>query len=98
MPKNFVITYIPSLPKEIKEQEFNRSELIALSLSKKLNLPFEKDILKDTFEVKDKKRIKDKRFLLVNDLYSTGSTMNKCARAFKEAGAKEVWGAVAARE
>ena len=112
MPKDFIVTYIPLLPREIKEQGFSRSELIALSLSEKLNLPFKKDvltkifpqtsfkenILKDTFKVKDEKRIKDKKILLVNDLYSTGSIMNECARALKEAGAKEVWGTVTARE
>ncbi len=38
-----------------------------------------------------------KNILLVDDVYTTGATMNECARVLKEAGATEVWGFVVAR-
>ena len=40
--------------------------------------------------------IRGKRILLVDDIYTTGSTMNECARVLLTAGAKEVHGAAIA--
>lgn len=41
--------------------------------------------------------IKGKNILLVDDIFTTGSTMEECAKVLKNAGAKEVWGAAVAR-
>lgn len=54
--------------------------------------------IKEAFSLKNKKEIKDKKILLIDDVYTTGSTMEECARILKEAGAEEVWGIVIARE
>lgn len=39
-----------------------------------------------------------KRVFLVDDVYTTGSTMQECAKTLKENGAKSVWGICLARE
>ena len=48
--------------------------------------------------VKNKEEIKEKKILLLDDVYATGSTMDECAKILKEAGAKEVMGITVARE
>lgn len=54
--------------------------------------------LNGVFSIKNKEKIKGKKILLVDDVYTTGSTLNQCAKILKEAGAKEVWGVTVARE
>lgn len=49
------------------------------------------------FVVDAKEKVKDKKILLVDDVYTTGATMEECAKILKEAGAKEVWGVAVAR-
>ncbi len=46
--------------------------------------------VKGVFEVKHPEKIKGKRILLVDDVYTTGSTMKECAKAILKAGAKSV--------
>ena len=38
----------------------------------------------------DKKFIEDKRVILVDDVYTTGSTVNECSKALKRAGCKKI--------
>lgn len=56
-----------------------------------------KENIKGVFLVKNKGEIFNKKVLLVDDVYTTGSTMNECARVLKEAGAERVWGITVAR-
>jgi len=51
----------------------------------------------DAFSCRDG-RLRDKQVLLIDDVSTSGATLDACARALKEAGAASVWGLVLARE
>lgn len=53
--------------------------------------------LKSAFEVGDADLIFGKTVLLIDDVATTGSTLNECAKVLKSAGAKTVWGVVISR-
>ena len=53
--------------------------------------------LKNAFVCSKPWLISGKNILLVDDVFTTGATMNECARVLKEAGAKEVIGLAIAR-
>ena len=54
--------------------------------------------LKNVFAIKNPDLIFGKKVFLVDDVYTTGSTMEECCLALKRAGAKSVWGIAIARE
>lgn len=51
----------------------------------------------NAFSCRDQ-RLKGKQVLLIDDVSTSGATLDACARALKEAGAISVWGLVLARE
>ncbi|MDI6602651.1 MAG: ComF family protein [Patescibacteria group bacterium] len=63
----------------------------------KLTAQTRKKNVKGAFFIKNKNLVKDKKILLVDDVYTTGSTMEEAARVLKVAGAKEIIGIVVAR-
>jgi ComF family protein len=54
--------------------------------------------LENAFSIKNPAGLTGKKIFLVDDVYTTGSTMSECAKTLKEAGAKQVWGICIARE
>jgi len=54
--------------------------------------------IKGIFLVKNNEKIRGRKILLVDDVYTTGATMNECAKILKDSGAREVWGVTIARE
>lgn len=56
-----------------------------------------KENIKGAFSVFNAGLIQDRKILLVDDVYTTGATMEECARTLKEAGAKEILGITVAR-
>ncbi|MCX6764930.1 MAG: ComF family protein [Candidatus Nealsonbacteria bacterium] len=53
--------------------------------------------IRNSFLMKDKNPIKDRDILLIDDVFTSGGTMDECARILKQNGAKEVWGMAIAR-
>ena len=60
------------------------------------DLPERKANVLGAYKPVKKTDIRGKRIVLVDDIYTTGSTMNECARVLLTAGAKEVHGAAIA--
>jgi ComF family protein len=55
-----------------------------------LNPKERQDNVKGAFAVTDPAGVKDKSVLLIDDLYTTGSTVKECARVLRKAGARRV--------
>ena len=55
-----------------------------------LNANERKNNLKDVYEIENAQKIKEKRVILFDDIYTTGSTARECSKILKNAGAKEI--------
>ena len=54
--------------------------------------------LENAFTIKNPEKISGKKIFLVDDVYTTGSTMEECAKILKNASIEQVWGIALARE
>jgi len=57
-----------------------------------------RDNVKDAFIVNNNAKIKNKKIILFDDIYTTGATVNECSRVLKQAGASEILVLVIARD
>ena len=55
-----------------------------------LNKLQRKDNIKNAYDITNKLEIKNKKILLFDDVFTTGSTTNECSRILKENGAKKI--------
>jgi competence protein ComFC len=78
--KRLGISYSGSALKKIKDT----------SLQSKLKRDARIKNLRSSFSVKNASLIHDKNILLVDDLFTTGSTVNECSRILKDSGARSV--------
>lgn len=51
----------------------------------KLNKEERQKNIKDVYDLKNSHRLKNKKILLIDDIYTTGSTVNECCRILKKA-------------
>lgn len=54
--------------------------------------------VKNVFKICQPQKIEGKRIFLVDDVFTTGSTLEEAAKILKQSGAKEVWGITIAKE
>lgn len=53
--------------------------------------------VRNSIAVREGSNVRGRRILVVDDVWTTGSTMQECCRALKRAGARTVWGCTLAR-
>ena len=53
--------------------------------------------VKGAFALKPNANVTGKTIILLDDVYTSGATMEECAKVLKTAGAREVWGLVIAK-
>lgn len=53
--------------------------------------------LKNVFYCPEPKKVKNKKILLIDDVFTTGTTLNEASKVLKKAGALEIWGLVVAK-
>lgn len=53
--------------------------------------------VKDAFYIKNPDKLKEKKILLIDDVLTTGSTLNECAKVIKSAKPKAIYGLTVAR-
>lgn len=106
------VAFVPMHRKKEALRGYNQAELLAKYISKKLDKPLIKDLIKikstgeqshsnklerienlrNSFKIKNKRSINGLRILLIDDIITTGGTMNECSRVLNQAEAKEVIG------
>lgn len=72
--------------KIIKRKKYTTSQT-------KLHSDKREENVKDAFLIKKKDLIKNKNILLVDDVITTGATINSCGKVLKENGAKQIYAA-----
>ncbi|MCX6721877.1 MAG: ComF family protein [Candidatus Staskawiczbacteria bacterium] len=85
------VLHIPTLSDVLTKIKPTASQMELSKLEREMNL-------ENVFLIKKPEKISGKNIFLVDDVYTTGSTMQECAKVLKENGAKSVWGICIARE
>ena len=63
-----------------------------------LNLEGRTTNVKNVFKIIDENTVKGKNIILIDDIYTTGATLEECTKELKRAGAKTVLGLVIAKD
>ena len=77
----------------IKGLELNNNVLFKIKNTapqSTLNKAERKSNLKGAYVIKNETEIKNKKILILDDVYTTGSTAKECSKLLKSAGAKQI--------
>ena len=75
------------------ELAFEKAVLIKIKNTKvqsTLTKTQRRENVKNVFFVTDATKIKDKKIILIDDIYTTGCTVNECSKVLKQSGAREI--------
>ena len=86
---------LPSLDATLAANVLERSQATVSQIG--LTRPQRKENLRGAFRVVHPSRVRGANVLLVDDVFTTGTTISECARVLRRAGAEHVWVATVAR-
>lgn len=115
LPKNIIVTNIPTLARHIRRRGYDHTKLIAQKLARVYGLKYQDTLsrisktqqlgssatkrwsqAKNAFE--PKLVIEGAIYLLIDDIVTTGATIEHASKSLKKAGASQVWVGVIARQ
>jgi competence protein ComFC len=113
---NVLLVPVPTSPDRVRQRGYDQAELLARELSKQLNLPLAKLLirhnkahqvgankllrqvqLKNAFRASRRYIVQGQNILMIDDVVTTGSTLESAALALKAAGAANIEAAVFAQ-
>ncbi len=74
----------------IKLEKNNLIKVLDTKKQSTLTKTERKENVKNAFKVTKPEKLLNKKIILFDDIYTTGSTVNECSKALKNAGAKEI--------
>lgn len=76
-------THIPAYYNILKKCRYTKPQVICSGKQRRKNI-------KDAFVVTKPDFVRDKNIILIDDVYTTGSTLKECAKVLKKCGAKNI--------
>lgn len=114
LPAGTVVTCVPTVRAHVRERGYDHAELVAKGFARLRGLSYSSPLSRATNTMQrgakkavrlqqaksafKAKNIQGGTYLLIDDVSTTGATMNYAAKALKDAGAFDVWVAAVTRE